>query len=126
MNVNRAMLPSTTVYVNNNHVTFPSNAHHAQVVPTNELGNHSGGGIPGYYLSSPLSSALNDNRAMLPSTTVYVNNNHVTFPSNVHYAQVVPTVELGNHTGEGLGQYSYVPTAVAAQESYNTVNKNYE
>ena len=127
LNDNRAMLPSTNVYVNNNHLTFPSNAHYAQVVPTNELGNHSGGGGPGFYLPSSPASALNDNRAMLPSTNVYVNNNHVTFPSNVHYAQVVPTNELGNHSGGGgPGQYSYVPIAVAAEESPNTYNKNYE
>jgi hypothetical protein len=84
------------------------------------------GSVPGYYLSSPPASALNDNRAMLPSTTVYVNNDHVAVPANAQYVPVASNVELGNHAGGGgPGQYSYVPTAVAAEESSNTVTKNY-
>jgi len=84
------------------------------------------GGVPGFYLSSPPSSALNDNRAMLPSTAVYVNNDHVAVPANAQYVPVASTVELGNHSGGGgPGQYSHVPTAVAAEESSDAVTKNY-
>jgi len=84
------------------------------------------GGVPGFYLSSPPASLMNDNRAVFPSTAVYVNNDNVTVPVNAQYVPVASTVELGNHAaGGGPGQYSYVPTAVAAEESSNTVTKNY-
>ena len=84
------------------------------------------GGVPGFYLSSPPASEMNDNRTVFHSTAVYINNDHVTVPVNAQYVPVASTVELGNHAaGGGPGQYSYVPIAVAAEESPNTFNKNY-
>ena len=85
------------------------------------------GGVPGLYLSSPPASLTNDNRAVFP-TVANVNNDRVTVPVNAQYVPVASTVELANHAGGegGPGQYSHVPTAVAAEESSNVVTKNYE
>ena len=96
-----------------------------KILQESELQLKARGGVPGFYLSSPPAS-MNDNRAVFPSTAVYVNNDNVTVPVNAQYVPVPSTVELGNHAaGGGPGQYSYVPTAVAAEESSNTVTKNY-
>jgi hypothetical protein len=99
-----------------------------KILQESELQLKARGDGPGFYLPSSPASALNDNRAMLPSTTVYVNNDHVTLPLNAQYVPVPSTIELVDHAGGGgggPGQNSYVPTAVAAEESSNTVTKNY-
>jgi len=79
-------------------------------------------GVPGYYLSSPPAfSSVHDNRAVFPSNAAYVNN----IPANSEYVQVATAVELRNNAGGGPGQYSHVPTAVAADDSSNSMTKNY-
>ena len=99
-----------------------------KILQESEVQLRARGGVPGFYLSSPPASLTNDNRAAFPSTALYVNNDRVTVPVNVQYVPVASTVELGNYAGGGggPGQYSHVPTAVAAEESSNAVTKNYE
>jgi hypothetical protein len=91
-----------------------------KILKESEVQLRARGGVPGFYLSSPPASSLNDNRAMLPSSAANVNNDLVTVPANARYVQVATTLQLVDHTGGGdPGQYSHVPIV------YATVTNNY-
>jgi hypothetical protein len=62
------------------------------------------GGVPGFYLSSPPASEMNDNRTVFPSTAVYASNDHVTVPADAQYVsynnnnnEVMSPIYVNNH-----------------------------
>jgi len=90
------------------------------------------GGVPGFYLSSPPASEMNDNRTVFPSTAVYASNDHVAVPANAQYVsyknnnnEVMSPIYVDNHGVVATPTTVYPAVSVPHNQVPNVVALEY-